>query len=151
MWQRLTASFLLCDMTEEFLIYWCVCVSTCLCVYVSAKNMLCHGIASWARALFTDRGSAVCSGNTGVTDHYTTLIMLSVNSRCKYPGKHIGPSGEHAHITQTHTVVASHKFCQTRAVRWTASVTMCVCHPNNLCWINTLGGTECTSVVRLLF
>lgn len=105
----------------------CVCVDTCLCVYVSAKNMLCHGIASWARALFTDRGSAVCSGNTGVTDHYTTLIMLSVNSRCKYPGKHIGPSGEHAHIRQTHTVVASHKFCQTRAVRRTASVTMCGC------------------------
>lgn len=44
------------------------------------------------------------SGNAAATDHYTTLIMLSVNSGCKYPREHIGPSGKQAHITTTHTV-----------------------------------------------
>lgn len=74
----------------------CGCVWLCWIYVVSQDRLLGQGFIYWP--VF-----GVCSGNTAATDHYTTLIMLSVNSGCKYPRERIGPTGKHAHIKETHT------------------------------------------------
>ena len=96
----------------------CVCVWLCWIYVVSLHRLL-------AGALFTDRAwcvcvcvcvcvcACVCSGNTAATDHYMTLIMSSVNSRCKYPRKRIEPRGKHVHFTTTHTHTLRHSDSQT--------------------------------------